>query len=743
MKSVRLLLLFSLGGLAMVGCGRGNDTGFSEGSTVVSGVDFLVFPNPQAHLGVGDYSVVITNNILSAFTYTLTVTQTDGSSQTSSGTLAGLASTTVTFAQKIAGGVTISLNSAGANATIELRNSGSASSSIYDLASATGANPGITLSAHHIDQTAYADAYYQAVDPLNERDTLAKFKTKNGYGSSCSPNGTTEFEARFRDVRDLGYGRHLCVRGDTTAAGDVVAWVENFQVSAIPGQHYERLNLEAVINDDRRWHIGTNAIEYSAGPNGGARYLKFYTFNPDGTRRTVVDLDGRGAKAMPVPCISCHGGRAPPLLATATAVLGGGGVTSRFQPAVTTMLRGDTIARMQPINVDTLEFWGNPPYRRSDLEASLKAMNQLVLCSYPLVGGVVGAEDNCRTAVASNEWQGTNAAMIKAWYGGTGMASATASDTFVPTAWTDAGAGVAGAQNLYQTVVAPYCRVCHSLRGNANQSDQDFTTYAKFTGYADRILYHVYDKGNMPLALLKFNQFWESNAPATLAPFVPGSTSGGSVLSPTRPVAKAGPDRVVRPGSATLSAAESTNVATYSWSVVSGPCTMATSQTGLVRPTITAVLGPPECTFQLIVNNGATNSAAVQVKVYVSNTAPSGVRFTDIRSNILQGVPGCDGCHTPAGGYPQIPLYYAASVDYDGDGTGTADAEDLHQLYLNVRARVNLTNVEGSFLLLKPTGNHHCGGQVLNITGLPPGDATAARVFYDTILNWILDGAPE
>jgi hypothetical protein len=121
----------------------------------------------------------------------------------------------------------------------------------------------------------------------------------------------------------------------------------------------------------------------------------------------------------------------------------------------------------------------------------------------------------------------------------------------------------------------------------------------------------------------------------------------------------------------------------------------------------------------------------------------------------LRGAPGCNGCHTTSGppnfGIPGIPLYYADAIDYDGDSIAhnptamipVLDPNDVHQLYLNVRARINFTDIEGSPLLRKPTGNHHCGFDPLNITGRPPGDPDPDRVLYDRLLNWILDGAPE
>ncbi len=794
MRSVRFLLLLGFCGVAIFGCGRGDSDGFTQSNDAGS-VDFLMFPNPQASLGAVDYDIVITNGSGSSFTYTLTIAQTDGTTDTATGTLANAASTTVNYTQKYAGGVTITLNSGGGSATLRLcvHNTTCTGASL-NLANTTGANPSITLPRHQIDQAAYTVAYYAAIDPLNDRDTLTKFKTTNGFGSSCSPNGTSEFEVKFRDVRDLGYGRHLCVRGDastvvngtTVFSTQVAAWVENFQVTAVPSQHYERLNLEAVIADDRRWHVGTNAIEYGpADPTAlvslaNPRIVKFYTFNPDGTRRTLVDLDGRGAKAMPIPCISCHGGHALPLTAAG------------LFPRIRTAPRGETFARMQPLNVDTLDFSDASPYRRTDQEATFRNINKLVLCTFPLVGAAgAGGEDDCRAASVNSEWGGSAAAMVKSWYGGTGangLPNATASDTYVPTEWQDAQtdgtvfpnvAVPTGATSLYQSVVAPNCRVCHLLRGNQNEHGINFAGYGKFGdatashidppsvgstahSYNHSIKHHVFDKGNMPLALLKWELFWESTAPAALATWITGAISGGSVLLPTRPVAIPGPNRTIVTNVAVkLSAAESVNATSYAWSVTSGNFANTTlTNANTIRPTFTATANGVY-TVQLIVSNGTTDSAPATFTIgavasltdgasVVTVADPGNIRFSHIKAILQDGTTYfCAlACHyDSSGGVPNAsgpPVYYT-SYDRNGDGTndsGLPNSLDDHQFYLDIRARINFTDVESSRILFRPSGHHHPGTLIVNFdTSITPG--SAGRGAYDIFLNWILNGAPE
>ena len=74
----------------------------------------------------------------------------------------------------------------------------------------------------------YAVSYYQAIDPGNERDTLAKFKTRNGFGSTA--NGAIEETITIGDQRDLGYGRKMT--GRQNPDGTLAFVVENYLVGS-------------------------------------------------------------------------------------------------------------------------------------------------------------------------------------------------------------------------------------------------------------------------------------------------------------------------------------------------------------------------------------------------------------------------------------------------------------------------------------------------------------------------------
>lgn len=582
--------------------------------------------------------------------------------------------------------------------------------------------------------TAYATAYYAAIDPITERDTFVKWKAKNFFDTGTG----TQVDVVFGDTRDLGYGRRMTARQN--ADGTLAFFVENYLVQLGADYAYSPLNLNAAVVRDQRWLIGINAIEFSPGPAGGVSFPKFYNFNVAGARQTSVDLDGRGSKAMPGPCITCHGGRGDPL----TPPDATGSPRFNLVQNSASQTRGDVQAHLQAFSVDTFGYSATPGLTRADQEAFLKLMNKWVLCSYPLQGAAAGAEDACRRAATANEWVGTASNIIKQAYGGNGLPNATFSDTFVPAAWSSVGQ-----TSLYQTAVVPACRTCHSLRGTQDQADIDFDTFAKFQSFAERIKHHVLDFGNMPLAKIVFNSFWASGGPNLLATFLTGQgqtsrDGAGAVLVPGRPVTSL-LDRVVTQGATTLSATSTRFAAAYAWTVVSGPngavppTNVTLTNAATAQPTFTAT-ADGAYVVQLVVASGSTQSTAAQATIQVNNAlvvAPTAIRFSHIK-NVLQTPGACTTCHT-AGGVPLPPLFYS---NYDRNGDGLVDATDDLWFYTEVRGRINFTDPGASALLRKPSGNHHAGGLQTNFdASLPAGNA--GRANYDLFVNWILNNAPQ
>lgn len=579
----------------------------------------------------------------------------------------------------------------------------------------------------------YPDAYYRAIDPQNQRDTLAKWKAVNGWDTGTG----SQYTVVFGDKRDLGYGRRMNVRQNPD--GTLSFFVENYLIQAGPDYAYSPLNLDAAILRDTKWLLSINAIEFSPGPNGGVSFPKFYQFDPDGTRRMTVDLDNRGDKPMPGPCITCHGGRGDALTPPDAS---GKRLFNLVQngPAHT---RGDTIARLHPFEADAFDFSATRPgFSRAEQEAAIKSINKLILCSYPLTGTSTAPEDACRRAAIQGEWLAPAADVIKSAYGGDGLPGASYNDTYVPDSWLKAGQST-----LYKDVIATSCRACHAMRGTGAQSDLDFTDVAKFAEYAPRIKAHVFERGNMPLAKIVYDAFWGSDRPAQLAAFLEahGVTvakgADGKPVKPGSPVAVVGPDRAVAPGATKLSGVNSQYASGYSWTLVSGGNGATLTDASSATPTFNAT-SAGTYVVQLVASNGTAQSAPVRQTIVVQaglSPAPSAIRFADIK-NIMQEGNRCTQCHSPTGTLPHPPVWYS-NEDRNGDGT-VGDATDDAWFYQEVRSRINFTDVEASPLLRKPSGNHHGGKLIAGFdTTHPAGDP--ARLRYDLFANWILNGAPQ
>jgi len=195
-----------------------------------------------------------------------------------------------------------------------------------------------------------------------------------------------------------------------------------------------------------------------------------------------------------------------------------------------------------------------------------------------------------------------------------------------------------------------------------------------------------------------------------------------------------------------LSGADSINAVSYRWRITSANFANATlANPNTVRPTFTPNIDGI-FKVELIVNDGSTDSAPTTQTLVsaAANPDPNLIRWQDIR-NILQNTGGitpatpCTGCHFVASGNFGPPVFYD---DYDrvGDGNPTS-AANIHQFYLDIRARLNFTDVEASYLLRRPSGHHHPGGL---LTGFDVDNQIGGnRVHYDTILNWVANGAPE
>ena len=66
-------------------------------------------------------------------------------------------------------------------------------------------------------------------------------------------------------------------------------------------------------------------------------------------------------------------------------------------------------------------------------------------------------------------------------------------------------------------------------------------------------------------------------------------------------------------------------------------------------------------------------------------------------------------------------------------------AVELIWFLKGLTGRVNLTEIQASPLLRKPSGNHHSGGTLLNVADTTSGGGLSS---YSILYNWILAGMP-
>jgi hypothetical protein len=591
-------------------CSRDGDVVIDESIKVDEPDNFAAFINPLAGLASGDYIIEAnTDTVGEAGDFTLTVTYDDGLVEEFSGSWTASSSTrTFKITLFTAGGITITLASPVEN---NLRLLNSNSFVVTTAGAAANGDSTISLETSRIDSAAYGAAYYAAIDPNSEKDTLEKWKVANGFYDVATDR---MLQPRFRDTKDLGYGRGI--RMWSKPDGSLYFFVENFQVRTLPGQEYTTLNLEALLLDARHHHFGSNAIEFSTYPYGPGepcgfdsthgcaisdpnppKFNKFFTFDATQGDQTVqdhenevrldlVNLDGRGDKSMPGACVYCHGGTLRPLRTDAALESFDLFRDNTQNGTAGNGINGDVNAKLQLLEVSSLEYGDFSPFTKVEQEPIIKQVNQAIYCTYPNLqaagiqaacaqfcvdptntvdcdgdGNSLEAIFTCKNPadtvdcdglgnnlaavlVSGNtidgQWTGDFArAMSEGWYDDPDVVGsfdrATYNDEFVPLEWrhdSSDNSPPPGSEQLFLEVMQPVCFVCHSRRGTnlgSNTSpgvnkDIDFSSYERFISHANQIKQYVYDRGVMPLSLRGYDAFWDkdSDAPEILAAHLNG-----------------------------------------------------------------------------------------------------------------------------------------------------------------------------------------------------------------------------
>lgn len=319
-------------------------------------------------------------------------------------------------------------------------------------------------------------AYYEAIDPHEARDTLAKFKTKNGFPAA------DEVTLQYANSGDLGFGRDMHCRklSNFGATGEYACYVTNY------GNRFtndQQDYLDALGNVQP---IATVGMEFSRveDPNNantlvGNPIVKFYVFKEANANQRAVsaNLDGTGERPVPQLCMVCHGGRYPNTLNV------NGGV-----PAWTDAASADLQSRFIPFDVVSLFMLNENGLTN---QTKLRQLNcDIVRNSAPspelleVIEGMYGA------ACTGNQQVG---------FAVPGWADNVASTPNLP-----------NKQEVYAKVVTPSCRACHVSQTPSNITWATSTAFDASGGFISNLIcnQHV-----MPHALVTHNIFWLSVNP--------------------------------------------------------------------------------------------------------------------------------------------------------------------------------------------------------------------------------------
>jgi len=472
---------------------------------------------------------------------------------------------------------------------------------------------------------------------------------------------------------------------------------------------------------------------------------------------------------MPGACVYCHGGTLRPLRADGTFR------DNTLNGTAGNGINGDTNAKLQLLEVPSLEYGDYSPYTKAEQEPIIKQVNQAIYCTYPNLpaagiqaacaqfcvdptdttdcdGAGTDILDIFDTTTGSGEWNGSFAReMSEGWYDDESIAGSfdreTYNDEFVPPAWRhDSSDNVppAGSEQLFLEVVQPVCFVCHSRRGSdlgSNTSlgvnkDIDFSTYERFISHADQIKLYVYDRGVMPLSLRGYNAFWDedSDAPEILAAHLNGVLAadnqipfnGNEVDEPGAAIADAGPDRTST-SPLRLFGSNSRYVDTYQWSISSEPVgsDAVLTDASTSRPLLTtSVDGDYEITLTASFD-GSQSTDSVRIKIdnglndLTVPQDPKTITFDDIKGVLSDPQDAANSSETDVKSCDECHQDAAGGGAIAGvpvywrDAQPTTGDTATNAFYLEILSRVDFK------------------------------DPAANRQNYDLFLNWIMEGAPE
>jgi len=369
-----------------------------------------------------------------------------------------------------------------------------------DFPSDVAPDPERFLSYKGIDSLKDACDYYKAIgaargcdsdgnliNPINFDDWMRTVKI-----GKYAVAGAPEFSAKYINKADLNLARnHHAINYD---AQHSAAYVCNHLGPKVLDP--DQTEIDSVIDNlvQGKNLVACVAMDYSPSPgvNGGAAFVRFLTFGPNGQLLPSVNLDGRREKFVPGTCVACHGG-------------------DHYAGHFSADGRADVGAHFLPYDPGNFEFSSKRGLTEADQEAQIYELNQVVL--------------KTNATAAATE-------LINGWY----ESGKTVNKNYLPPSWRGRDQL---STDFYREVVAKSCRGCHVNLKSYNFDEYDHMTTTPYREVGPDFSYTIgceganakYRSHSMPNSLVTFNRFWNSagtavDQPALLNAFSAQATGG-------------------------------------------------------------------------------------------------------------------------------------------------------------------------------------------------------------------------
>ena len=380
------------------------------------------------------------------------------------------------------------------------------SPSAAELISSSGGSLSTSIYAEELKQQLGSDNvqtarnYYKLIDPTDQFVYLKDWLVHAGFTDERGDqiDDPAIAHAIYLNNYDLGFGRNMWTR--VADDGNVYSYVVNYP------------SLEAAVQDQGDFAVVV--MEYSENPDpagANAKIVKFYAYVPDKVtggyiRANTMNFDGRGEKALPGVCTTCHF-QSPESLGRHFTSAAEADLDATFLPwDLDSFLYSSSAnaAHVDPsYNQSNVEAVSDFDASREAQEAEFKKLNEAALATY--LDNPVNPVDPLgpRRYDASIE-------LLHCMYGDAAMAE---EPGVLPADKFDSSCvqpGWIGQEDLYHKVYARNCRACHTQFYDTLDNTSSFDSYSKFTSEAKRqqLKNYVYEQGRMPLARLTMDRFW-------------------------------------------------------------------------------------------------------------------------------------------------------------------------------------------------------------------------------------------